>query len=766
MNVPDTRTDRHRVGLSSQEPASAHAGAAIGQPVRRVDGSLKVRGAAPYTADHLFDPAPYYGWIVESTVGRGRIVSIDTRRAEAVDGVVRVLTHENAPEQRAYGEPEKPGRFEFSHALLQGPEVRYHGHPVALVIAETLEVARGAALLVEVQYDEREGLFHVDGTEDESLLKEPDELDGEQEPDVCVGDFTAQMEAADVTVDEVYTTERLVSAAMEPHATVAHWDGSHLTVHTSIQIIGSAVSALANTLKIDEGMIRVRSPYVGGGFGSKLGIHSDAVLAALGAMVLKHPVKLVQTRRNLFSNGPHRGNSHQRLRLGATQKGKLLAVGHDSVMPMAKKYEFAEPVAAGARASYATEALHTTHRVVPVDMPPIDSMRAPGEAIGSLALEAAMDELAHALQMDPLELRLKNLAEREPQSGKPFASNDLRRCLERGAKAFGWSKRPSARTRDGRWWNGWGMAACTRFNLLMEASARIRLEADGTAVAELDMTDIGTGSYTILRQIAAEELGLAMSEVTVELADSRWPQTAGSGGSFGAASAGGALKNACAAFKESLAKIVSVHGDSPLRGASVQNARLEAGRLHLDDQSIALGEAVGLTGGSLQAEGSIAPGEDQEKLAQYSYGAHFVELGVDDASGEVRLRRALGAFSFGRVLNPVTARSQLIGGMTYGIGGALTEGLHVDPRYGAFMNRDFAEYHLAVQRDVPPLEVLMLGEPDEKCGALGSKGIGELGLCGIGGAISSAVFHATGVRVRDFPITPDKVLAGMGPLAG
>ena len=734
----------------------------IGKGTRRVDGPLKVRGAAPYAADQRLEPRPYIGWIVEATIGRGHVRSIDVSRAEAEPGVVRVITHDSAPAQRPYGEPEDAGRFEMSHALLSGTEVRHYGQAVALVVAETLEAARGAALLVEVTYDEEEGEYRVDGDEPPERLVVPAELDGGQRPDVIVGDFEARFAEADVTLDVSYTTPLQIPAAMEPHATIATWEDGKLTVHTAIQIVASAVTALANTFRLDEDRVRVVSPYVGGGFGSKLGIHGDAVLAAIGAMVLEHPVEVVQSRRNVFTNAPHRGNAKQRLRLGATREGRLLAIGHDSVMPMAGYgYDFAEPTAAGARAAYACDALHTVHRVVEVAVPPIDSMRAPGEAIGSLALEGALDELAVELAMDPMELRLMNLADREPQSGKPFASNDLRRCLERGAEAFGWAKRPPPRQREGRWWKGWGMASCTRMNVLMSGEARVRLGSDGIATAELDMTDIGTGSYTILAQVVADTLGLPLDRVRVRLGDSRFPETAGSGGSFGAATAGGALLHACESLREKLVALATEHGDSPLRGVTTEAARLEGGCLHLGERSLPLETIAGFVGGELSAEGSIEPGAAQEELAQYSYGAHFITLRVDGVSGEVRLERALGAFSFGRVLNPTTARSQLIGGMTYGIGGALTEALVIDPRSGAFPNRDFAEYHLAVQRDVPSLEVLMLGEPDERCGALGSKGVGELGLCGIGGAIANAVFHATGVRVRDFPITPDRVLAGL-----
>ncbi|MCA9513579.1 MAG: xanthine dehydrogenase family protein molybdopterin-binding subunit, partial [Myxococcales bacterium] len=478
------------------------------------------------------------------------------------------------------------------------------------------------------------------------------------------------------------------------------------------------LEGLAGILGLPLDRIRIVPTAVGGGFGSKLGIHDDAVLASLGAIATDRPVRVVQTRRDLFSSAPHRGCSTQRVRLGASRDGRLLAVAHESVMPMARGYEFAEPCAASARASYACDGILTRHRVVRADLPRIDSMRGPGEAVGSLAFESAVDELARALERDPVAFRLANVAETEPISGKPFASFDLRRCLEVGAERYGWSRRAERGRRDGRWLLGHGVASATRPNFLMEAKARVRLEDDGRAVAELDMTDIGTGSYTILSQIVADTLELPLDRVEVRLGDSRYPQTAGSGGSFGAASAGGALLSAC----------------RRLRG------QLRAG-------------------GGREAEGHIEPGEDFEKYAQYMTGAHFVEVGVDEVTSEVRVRRAVGAFSFGRVLNPTTARSQLYGGMVFGIGGALTEGLHLDERVGAYMNRDLAGYHLPTERDVPALEVVMIGERDDRCGLLGSKGVGELGLCGLGAAITNAVYDACGARVRRFPLTPDAVMA-------
>lgn len=691
----------------------------IGTPLRRVDGRDKVTGNARYAADHDLHGPAYWAWIVEATIGRGRVRSIELDAALACEGVVRILTHRDAPPQRPYGEPSDAGRFEMSHALLYDDEVRYYGQPVAVVVAETLEAARDAAARVQVTYTTDEGRFVVPDPVPEELLHEPDELDGGLDADVVRGDVEAALAAAHAVIDQVYTTPEQAGAAMEPHATLATFDGETLDVHVAIQIVDSAVTALANTFALAPEQVRVRAPFVGGGFGSKLGIHSDAVLASMAAIALEHPVKLVQTRRNVFHNGPHRGSSRQRIRLAATRDGTLTLVQQDSVMPEARDYPFAEPVASTARAAWAATAHHSVHRTVQVDRSPIDSMRAPGEAIGTLTLEAALDELAEALELDPVELRRRNLASREPSSGKAFAHFDLGRCLDEGARRFGWDQRPASGTTDGRWRVGWGMASCTRVNMREACSASVRMDVDGTATVQLDMTDIGTGTYTVLTQIAADALGLPTDRVRVELADSSLPTSCGSGGSFGSASA----------------------------GAAVHQAATELAHLLEDGAPTA------------QTEAHYEP--DDSDLAEHAYGAHFVEVGVDEATGEVRLRRIVSAFSFGRILNARTAHSQLLGGIVYGIGGALTEHLEMDGRFGSFVNRDFAEYHLPVQRDIPPIEILMLEEPVDACGPLGSKGIGELGLSGIGGAIANAVHHAVGVRVRDFPITPDKVLLAM-----
>ena len=730
--------------------------ASIGQPLGRVEGPLKTTGRATYAAEHQLEQQPLIGWCVEATIPCGRIASIDTKAAEASPGVLAVLTHHNSPSQRPFGEPEDEGRFTQSRAMLCGDRVRYHGFPVALVIADTLANARHAGGLVEVEYAPDAATTTAGDEADEV----PDELDGGMPADVSVGNFQQAYDDAEVTLDVTYTTPNQASAAMEPHATIADFDGESLYVYTSVQLIGPAVKVLANTLKLEQDKIRVLSPYIGGGFGSKLGLHNEAVLACLGALHLQRPVKVVQHRRHVFVQAPHRGNSVQRIRLGATGDGKLTAIGHESFMPTARDYEFAEPTGAPARTTYRTDALLSQHRVKVVDMPLIDSCRAPGHSIGSLAFESAIDEMAYRCGQDPVAFRLANMPERDPSNDKPFSSHDLAECLREGAAKFGWERRaqqPGAQT-QGRKLVGYGVASTIRVNLLVKSKTRIRLSTDGTLTAWADMTDIGTGTYTILTQIAAETLGLPASQIRIELGDSSYPPSCGSGGSFGAGSSGSALLDACQRLRDKLVEIA--RQQDALREADADDARFEDGKLILGGHELPLAELVRQGGSdSLEVEGEIEPDEDHDKYSQHSYGAQFAEVHVDQDTGEVRVHRLLGVFSAGRILNHNTARSQLLGGMVWGLSYALLEELMLDERYGTFPNRDFAEYHLAVNRDIPQVDIHLLEKPDPHSNPLGSKGIGELSISGAGAAVANAVYHACGIRVRDFPITLDKLLA-------
>lgn len=738
----------------------------IGQGIDRVDGPAKVQGRASYAAEHSLGQRPLEGWIVEASVPAGLITNIDCSEAERCEGVVRVLTHENVPEQMLYGDPADAGRFGQSHAVMQGRGIRYHGYPVALVVAETLEQARHAAKRVRVEIDSVEVRVAV-GASDRSFeelwqhpeLQTPESLDGGLEPDAASGDFESQWSEAVHKVDVCYQTPNQVSAAMEPHATIASYDGDKLTVYCSLQVIASAVEGLANTLKLDPAKVEVNSPFVGGGFGSKLGIHNDAVLACLATMVLKRPVRVVQTRRNVFSNAPHRGSSMQHIRLGMDASGKLVAIGHDSIMPAAHGYPFAEATGACARASYSAAGIRSRHRVLPVNMPVLDSTRAPGDAIGTLAFEAAIDEAARVCGIDPLDFRLNNMPDKHPVNGQPFSSHDLAGCLREGAERFGWARRSKAEA-GARKLKGFGMASAVRVNMLVKSAAEVELDRTGAVVVRTDMTDIGTGSYTILAQIAAAELGLRVDDVTVKLGRSTFPTSSGSGGSFGAGSTGSAVQAACQNLRRELIKHLN---EAPqcahLSKNAIDSAQLSGGRILVDNESFSvqsLLESADLD--TLCVQGQIEPGEDHDNYAQSSWGAHFVEISVDRDTAEITVDRITTVVSAGTIFNQKTAASQVKGGVVWGLSYAMREELMLDERYGAFMNRDLAEYHIPVNRDVPDIDCHFRIQADFRSNPLGSKGIGELGICGAGAAIANAVFDATGVRVRHFPITLDKIL--------
>lgn len=721
----------------------------IGDALNRVDGPAKVTGTAMYAGDCKIEGGISEGYIVEAPAGPGRLMRLDVSAAENADGVIAVLTYRNAPAQKPYGTPEDKGRFTQSHAVLENDQVRHFGEPVALVVAETLEQARYAASLIEIEIEPGEGVYNPLDHRDQE--EPPESVDGLSEVDTYEGDFDTEFAGSDFAVEASYFTGAQHSAAMEPHVTVAQWDGEKLTIHMAIQIIASAVSAFANTLGIDEGNIRIISPFTGGGFGSKLGVHNEAILAALAAKHCGRSVRVAQTRRNVFANGPHRSRHLQELKLGAGKDGKLKAIRHYSLASMARNYPFAEAPASPTRASYSANAIHTIHRVVKADIPKVDSMRAPGEAIGTLTFETAIDELAEKCGIDPVEFRLINEPQADPTSGDDFASRRLVECIKSGADRFGWQGRvqPGSR-REGRKLIGHGMAVAIRPNTLSPASAEVVLSNDGRLTARLDMTDIGTGSYTILTQIAAETLSIPVDRITMELGDSNFPITAGSGGSFGAASSGSALFDACSNLRSAISERLTQSG------IIANSFVLKGDRVVASEHDVALAELVGDDG--LKAEGSVDPDNHGNGKSEYSYGVQFAEVEVDADTGELRVRRMVGVFDAGRILNRKTARSQLMGGMIFGIGGALLEESLVDDRYGSFMNRDFAEYHIAVNRDVPDLDVHMLDGYSKDSNPLGSKGIGELGICGAGPAIANAVYEATGVRVRKFPIHLEDVL--------
>ncbi|MGW7488480.1 xanthine dehydrogenase family protein molybdopterin-binding subunit [Streptomyces sp. NPDC054786] len=740
----------------------------IGQALNRVDGPLKVTGRATYAYENWEAGQPLYGVVVGATIGKGRITRIDTESAESAPGVRMVMTHHNAPVQGPRVES-VPIEYWRAQPALTSPDVHHYGEPVALVVAATFEQARAAAELVDVEYAAGRGRFDFAAHEGEAYA--PKETNAGLATDTAVGDFDAGFRTASVRVDQRYTTPYELSMPMEPHACLVAPRGEDLVVYVSCQIVDAARASVAATLRIDPERIHIVTPFVGGGFGSKLGIHAETILAALAARTLRQPVKVALTRQQVFQLVGVRPTSSQRVRLGAGRDGRLAAIAHDVTMHTNPDMEFTEQTAATTRSLYAAPHRLTSHRLAPLDLPRGSDVRAPGEAPGMLAVESAMDELADALGMDPVELRIRNEPTVDPERDVPYSDRHLVDCLREGARRFGWEGRPAApaSVREGRRLVGYGMAAAIRGHFQGPTTVRVRLAADGTAVVQTDMTDIGTGTYTILTQVAADGLGLPPDRVRIELGRSGFPSSWGSGGSWGAANSGTAAHRACAALREELLVAARDDARSPLHGLDPADAVFRDGTVRIGGASEALSEIVARH----RPEGMAAEGEtrfmgDDPNYADYSihtYGAHFAEVGVDADTAEIRLRRMLGVFSVGRVLNAKTARSQLMGGMIWGAGAALEEEAVVDPRSGAFVNRDLAQYLVPVHADIPDVDVVVLDGYDDKANPLGAKGVGELGICGSGAAVANAVFNATGLRVRDFPITLEKVLPALPPMS-
>lgn len=734
----------------------------IGRPLDRVDGPLKVTGRATYAYEYEHDGKPAYGHILGATIAIGRIVEIDTTEAERAPGVIKVMTFRSAPAQPAFGPPVTPTVpevFTRARPMLSTDRVRYYDEPVAFVVAESFEAARAAAALIAVSYERDEGAFDLAGRLDEAYA--PGRTNAGFESDSATGDFENAFPNAAVTVDATYWTPYEHHNPMEPHATLAVWSGDQLTVYTGAQTLANFQAGIANTLRIPAENVRIVSPFVGGGFGSKLIVHADTVLAAIAAKELRRPVKVALTRQQMFANAGHRAEMIHQVRLGSDGDGRLAAMGYDVWSATSRFEEFCEQTAVFARSLYAAPNRLTRHRLVPVDLNRGEWMRSPGEAPGMLAFECAMDELAERLGIDPIELRRRNEPTEDPERGIPFSTRNLVACMEEGVRRFDWQRRNPmpARVREGRKLIGLGMAAAIRPNYIGGAAARVAIDAGGSVTVRLDMTDIGTGTYTILTQIAAEMLGVPLSAVRIELGDSSFPRTAGSGGSWGAASSGSAVHDACSKLRE---KIVQSALTDAGETAAKAEAIFAAGEVRIGGRAERLSDLVRrIAPNGIEAEGAVQPfsrNDLYKNYSQHSYGAHFAEVAVDCDTGEIRMRRMLAVIGAGRILNAKTARSQILGGMTWGLGAALMEETVLDRRHGHFVNHDLAEYHVPVNGDVPEMEVVFLEEHDDKANPLGAKGLGELGVCGAGAAIANAVYNATGVRVREFPITLDKLL--------
>ena len=738
MSAPAPRNaiDENRQGL-------------IGKPINRVDGRLKVMGKAPYAHEVDEGGQAVYGFIVEATIAKGSVTHIDTAAAERAAGVLLVMTHRNAPKQGAWGPLSAKDRYARACPQLSNDRVEYYGQAVAFVVAESFEQARSASRLVKIRYQSRTGEYEL--LPKLKTAVKPADQPG-QKTDSLVGDFDPAFAAAPVRIDATFTTPCHAHAQMEPHATLAYWNEGRLIVHCSSQLLKSAQKAVANTLKIAPARVRIVSRYIGGGFGGKLPIYGDVMLSAMASRELKRPVKTALTRQQMFHFTTHRTNTIQRLRLGASADGRLSAIGHETWSHSARFDNYFEAAGMQTRTLYAAPNRMTKHRSVKLDLPISDSTRAPGEAVGTLALEVAMDELAEKLSLDPIELRLRNEPSMDPERNVTYSTRQLVACMREGAERFGWARRNAmpGKLREGRWLIGMGMAAATRENLMMPSKCRVVLDQQGVLTVRMAMTDIGTGSYTVFTQVAAEMLGLPIESVRMELGDSDFPETPGSGGSWGAASAGSGLFDACTNLRAKLASKLKV---------KIASATFAEGRVTSGERSATLAELAGTQG--LTADGEIEPGTMAKKFSQQAYGAHFAEIAVNLDSGEIRLRRMLGVFAAGRILNDKLAKSQAVGAMIWGVGSALHEDAVVDARHGCFVNHDLAEYHVPTHADIPAIEAHFLAEVDDKTNPLKIKGVGELGICGSGAAVANAVYNACGVRIREFPLTLDKVLAGM-----
>ncbi len=739
----------------------------IGAPIDRTDGRLKVTGGVRYSAE-VNVPGLVYGVIVNSTIAAGAVTSMDTKAAEGSPGVLAVFTPFNMPKlpkQSSMGVNSTPAARKL--ALLQEPDVNYFLQPIGVVVADTLERATFAASLVRVQYDERKPLADFDAHLGDAF--NPGQIGGgEKKPaDSSENAPTAALNSASKRVEQVYQTPTENHNAMEPHATIASWDGDRLTIFDATQGIFTTRQRVAGLFGLHDDNVRVICHYVGGGFGSKGPVWAHTMLAAMCAKEVQRPVKIAITRQQMFNNTGSRAHTRQGFSIGADDEGKFAAIIHDVVNDTSTFDEFPEQATVSTRMLYACDNIQTTQRLVRRNVGTPSYMRAPGEAPGTFALESGLDELARELKMDPIELRLKNYADIDPEKKTPFSSKGLRECYQRAAEKFGWDKykaSPEPRSiRDGEWLVGYGMATATYPTNRSVSNASACINSDGTALVLAGTQDLGTGTWTVMTQVSAGTLGLPMGKVRFELGDSILPKTPVSGGSQTAASTGSAVQAACDAAVQKLIGLAVQDVSSPLHGVDPRDVVAADGRLSLrDDSSKGESYAAILTRAGiprLEAKADSGPDkEEKKKFSMHAFGAQFCEVRVHASSGEVRIARWVGAFDIGKRLNEKTAESQIRGGVVFGIGMALTEATVVDERDARLVNTNLAEYHVPVSADIPYIDVIFVDTEDQHINPLGIKGVGEIGIVGVPAAIANAVYHATGVRVRELPLTPDKLL--------
>ena len=738
---------------------------AIGQPFSRVDGRLKVTGKATFAAEYKVENVAH-GALVFSQIARGKIKNIETSAARNAPGVILVLTHENAPEMKktpVFGsDSEEMGAASSSILYLNTDEVYFNGQPVAVVVAETLEQAEHAATLVAVEYEEKQAKLILQAEKPDAVL--PEHIPGEPS-DLKQGDAEGALAEALYKVDNIYTTPPFNHNAIELHATLAEWseDEKSLTVYDSTQYVIGVQEMLAKKFSLRKENVRVIGSFVGGGFGGKGNAWAHVSLTVAAAKVVKRPVKLVLSREGVHLSVGGRTPTEQRVALAANDVGKLTALIHTGFTQTTEHNNFAEQFTFPARHLYKSENIWLRQEMVHLDIVPNTFMRAPGESPGTFALESAIDELAHEMGIDPIELRARNEPDRDPVKDLPFSMRNIKEAYRVGAEMFGWSKRHAApRTmRDGRFLIGCGVATAFYPAYQFPAAARVEIHADGTAIAQSAMHEMGMGSATAQAQNLADELGLSFEQVRFEYGDSNFPYAPVAGGSNSTISVGAAVKAACDDAKKKIHGLVGEDDASPLKGTRFDEVEFREGGIYRRDDATK-GETFHailrrFEEDKIEGEGEAAPGAESEKYSRGSYGALFCEVRVDEETGEVRVSRFLGVYDCGKIINPKTASSQWRGGITMGIGMALTEEALFDVRKGRIVNPSLAEYHLPVNLDVPNIEIHFLDIPDPLT-PMGAHGVGEIGITGVAAAVANAVFNATGKRIRDLPITLDKLL--------
>ncbi|WP_352309599.1 xanthine dehydrogenase family protein molybdopterin-binding subunit [Psychrobacter sp. W2-37-MNA-CIBAN-0211] len=777
----------------------------VGKPINRIDGSLKVSGQAHYSAEiHLDNKA--YGVLVGATIAKGQVENIDSSSLDGIPNIIKVVT-----------DPKHFLRNSQQGGLKKAPkqgatEIFYHGQPIAVVIAETFEAATEGAKALKVSYKDETDQAALNFTKELSNAHAVDEKKG-SDKNYVQGDPEQGLIDSDVTLDRFYHTPSQNSSAMEPHVTLAHWEDDKLILYTANQMLASCKQQVMDALNLNKDQVQLIAHYVGGGFGSKLGIAPESIAAAIASKELGRPVLVTMTRPQVMEATVRRSNTRQRIAIGCDKNGVIDTLIHDTVSSNLPDEAFFEPTALSTHYLYSGKNRRVNYEMVDMNQVLSGSMRAPGEAVGMIAVECAMDELASQLDLDPIELRRRNEPEKDPSKDIPFSSRQLIACMEQGAEQFGWSQRNAkpASQLEGDWWIGTGMAAAARGNQLQPSEARATLQVDKSkalgvkAVIETDMTDIGTGSYTVFSQVAADLLGLPIDHIEMKLGDSAFPPAAGSGGSWGAASAGSGVYLACEQLREMLAEKVGLYPDTiQLDNGQIKQvgkhdltaieAAKENSQAFADSTIDKISETTGVSFSEnvleeqseskkydfektefyaladvvadyeeqkLSAKGQIKPGKNGKKYRQSSFGANFAEVAVHKVTGEIRVKRMTGAFAAGRILNHKTATSQCYGGMVFGIGSALMEEVIHDKRDGRLCNHDLAEYHVPVNADVPQLDVILVEEDDPYTNPMHIKGIGETAIAGAAAAIANAVYNAVGVRVYDFPITLDKLLYEM-----